>query len=258
MEKAMIIRTDKVFQEKALNDAVKGLAKAYTNIEKNKKDACLILWRLEDGKKYEKDGFKSLADFAESIGIDKSSAHRMADAGRVYDSKIPAIAQFADEAGYTAASKVASMVKNEGQEKALASAIESGELSSNMTVDSIGNWKADKIAEITPEKILPKYKVDGMVYTVPNAQSFQYDSIEIEMIPEIIGFERVGTFDMRVNENDSVKWLVYASPMSGTLARFTAEKVKKEKKSVKSVKSIKNMSLEELEAELARRKAELQ
>ena len=82
MENAIIIRTDKQFEEKALNDAVKGLAKAFTNIDKNRRDACLIMWRLEDGKKFEKDGFKSLQEFAETIGIDKSSAHRMADAGR--------------------------------------------------------------------------------------------------------------------------------------------------------------------------------
>lgn len=258
MERAMVIRTDKVFQEKALNDAVKGLAKAYTNIEKNKKDACLILWRLEDGKKYSADGFKSLEEFAETIGIEKSTAHRMADAGRVFDSKIPEIAQFASDAGYTAASKLASMVKNEEQEKALTEGIKAGEISPDMTVNELSAWKADAVAKNSKDKILPKYKVEGIVFCLPEFVEFEYDSIELENIPELDGFDKVGTFDYYAGEEENEKWSVYASRYTGTLAKLKFEKVKKEKKTVKAVKSVKNMSLEELEAELARRKAELQ
>ena len=248
MENAIIIRTDKQFEEKALNDAVKGLAKAFTNIDKNRRDACLIMWRLEDGKKYEKDGFKSLQDFAETIGIDKSSAHRMADAGRVFDSKIPAIADFAEKAGYTAASKVASMVKNEEQEKALASAIENGEVKPDMTVEKIGAWKAEALDGMKAEKVLPKFKVEGEVSKNP----FSYEAIELELIPELEGFVKVGTFDFITGKDNTEKRTIYASPITGSLAWIKAEKVKKEKKAnIKSVKG-NNFSIEELEQMLAR------
>lgn len=248
MENAIIIRTDKQFEEKALNDAVKGLAKAFTNIDKNRRDACLIMWRLEDGKKFEKDGFKSLQEFAETIGIDKSSAHRMADAGRVYDSKIPEIAEFAEKAGYTAASKVASMVKNEKQEKALADAIKNGDVNPNMTVEKIGAWKAEAINSTESEKVLPKYKIEGEV----NKNPFDYESIELEMIPELDGFVKVGAFDFITGKDTTEKRTIYASPITGSLAWIKAEKVKKEKKaSVKSVKG-NNFSIEELEQMLAR------
>lgn len=254
---AMVIRTDRQFEEKALNDAVKGLAKAFTNIDKNIKDACIIMWRLEDGKKFEKDGFKSLADFAETIGIEKSSAHRMADAGRVYDSKVPSIAQFASNAGYTATSKLASMVKNEEQEKALATAIENEEIKPEMTVQKIGEWKAEKIQSMTPEKVLPKFKVDGEI----NGKAFLYDSIEIELVPEIEGFVKVGTFDFitgkdKEGKETTEKRAVYASPITSEICWIHAEKVKKEKKaSVKSVKG-NNFTVEELEAMLAKAREE--
>ena len=251
MENAIIIRTDKQFEEKALNDAVKGLAKAFTNIDKNRRDACLIMWRLEDGKKFERDGFKSLQEFAETIGIDKSSAHRMADAGRVYDSKIPAIAQFAEKAGYTAASKVASMVKNEKQEKALADAIEKGEVKPDMTVEKIGAWKAEAISNTESEKVLPKYKVEGEV----NKNPFEYEAIEIELIEEIQGFIKVGTFDFITGKETTEKRTVYASPITGSLAWIHAEKVKKEKAKMKSIKG-NRFTVEELEAMLAKAREE--
>lgn len=248
MENAIMIRTDKTFQAKELNDAVKGLQKAFTNIDKNRKDACLIMWRLEDGKKYEKDGFKSLQDFAESIGIDKSTAHKMADAGRAYDSKIPAIAQFANDAGYTVAANIASMLKDSDQEKALSEAIESKEVTADMTVDKVKAWKADAIKSSKPEKVLPKYKVEGEV----NKNPFGYESIEIEMIPELDGFVKVGTFDFITGKDTTEKRTIYASPITGSLAWIKAEKVKNEKKaSVKSVKG-NNFTIEELEAMLAR------
>lgn len=264
MEKnTMVIRTDRVFQEKALNDAVKGLAKAYTNIEKNKKDACLILWRLEDGKKYEADGFKSLEDFAQTIGIEKSTAHRMADAGRVYDSKIPEIAQFASEAGYTSAAKLASMVKNEEQEKTLAKSIKDGEITPDMTVDKISAWKADATSGKGKDKILPKYKVSGFMYLEKGMMSIEYESIEIELIPEIEGFCKVGTYEGEkgIDKDGNVvyeKWNVYASPKTAEIVAFTTEKVKKEKKAEVKVKNIKDYSLEELEELLKLKRAEQQ
>ena len=262
MEKnAMVIRTDRVFQEKALNDAVRGLAKAYTNIEKNKKDACLILWRLEDGKKYETDGFKSLEEFAQTIGIEKSTAHRMADAGRVYDSKIPEIAQFASDAGYTSAAKLASMVKNEEQEKTLAESIKNGDITPDMTVDKISAWKADATSGKRKDKVLSKYHVSGFQYKAEGMLYLDYDAIEIEMIPEIDGFVKVGAYEGEkgIDKEGNIireKWNVYASPKTAEIVAFTADKVKKERKTETKVKSIKDYSLEELEEMLKLKRAE--
>lgn len=231
----IMVRTDKTFQAKELNDAVKGLSKAFQNIDKNRKDACLIMWRLEDGKKYEQDGFKSLFDFAETIGIDKSTAHKMADAGRVYDSKVPEIAQFADKAGYTVAANVASMLKDKEQAKKLEEAIKDNSLNENMTVDKVKTWKADAIAQNKPAKVLAKFEVFGVH---GNGNQFHYDAVELENVEELSKTIKAGVVELA-----EIKWTVYVNAENGNMLRIRTEKVKKE---AKPAKPAKDMTKEEL------------
>lgn len=240
----IMVRTDKTFQAKELNDAVKGLSKAFQNIDKNRKDACLIMWRLEDGKKYEKDGFKSLFEFAETIGIDKSTAHKMADAGRVYDSVVPEIAQFADKAGYTVAANIASMLKDTKQTETLKDAIIDKSLNEDMTVDKVKSWKADAIAQNKPEKVLVKYEIDFTVFKSNGAQGYHYDAIEFENVSE---FEGVAWGSVSIPNGGKVKIGVYPD---GTVVKVNSmDKIKKESKPVKPVKkSLDDMTPEELQA----------
>lgn len=234
----IMVRTDKTFQAKELNDAVKGLSKAFQNIDKNRKDACLIMWRLEDGKKYEQDGFKSLFEFAETIGIDKSTAHKMADAGRVYDSKVPEIAQFADKAGYTVAANVASMLKDKEQAKKLEEAIKDNSLNENMTVDKVKTWKADAIAQNKPAKVLAKFEVFGVH---GNGNQFHYDAVELENVEELSKTIKAGVVELA-----EIKWTVYVNAETGDMLRIRTEKVKKEAKPAKKAKPAKDMTKEEL------------
>lgn len=234
------IRTERTFQAKELNDAVKGLSKAFQNIENNRKDACLIMWRLENGKKYEKDGFKSLFEFAETIGIDKSTAHKMADAGRVYDSKVPAIAQFADKAGYTIAANVASMLKDGNQAKKLEEAINDKSLNEDMTVENVKAWKATAIAQNKPEKVLSKYEIDFTVFKDKGTEGFHYDAIEFENVTEFDGVIWGAIADP---DGGKIKVGIYPD---GSLVRINSmDKVKKEAKS-KAVKDSKDITKEEL------------
>ena len=101
------------------------------------------------------------------------------------------------------------------------------------------------------DKVLSKYKVKGEI----GGTDFEYESIEVEMIPELEGLVKVGSFDFVTGENTSEKRTVYASPITGSLAWINTEKVKKEKAKVKSVKG-NSFSIEELEAMLARARAE--
>lgn len=237
----IIIRTNNTFKSADLNSAVKSFDKFFSGINKNWRDACILMHRLADGKKYEEDGFKSIADFAETIGIEKSTAHKMADAGMVYDSKVPAIAQFADKAGYTKASKVASIVK-EGKADELAKAIEDGEISADDTVSELSSWKATKAIQAKGDKVLPKYEVWGVH---GNGDTFHYDAIEVENIQELSERHvKVGSFDIGVPD-DSQKWTVYANIETGTMLRIRTEKVKKAPKAPKA-KSAKEMTKEEL------------
>ena len=237
----IIIRTNNTFKSADLNSAVKSFDKFFSGINKNWRDACILMYRLADGKKYEADGFKSVAEFAETIGIEKSTAHKMADAGMVYDSKVPAIAQFADKAGYTKASKVASIVKD-GKSEDLAKAIEDGEISADDSVAEISSWKATKTAQAKGDKVLSKFEVWG-VYG--NGDCFHYDSIELENVAEIDHAVKVGSFNMDLEDGSAPqKWTVYADSTSGNMLRLRYEKAPKTKAT--KTKAVKDISKEDL------------
>ena len=234
------IRNEAHFKSPDLNNAVKSFDKFFSGINKNWRDACILMHRLADGKKYELDGFKSIADFAETIGIEKSTAHKMADAGLVYDSKNPTIAQFASDAGYTKASKVASIVK-EGKEVDLAKAIEEGEITAGDSVSEIASWKATKQLQSKPEKVLAKYEVWGVH---GNGNQFHYDSVELENVDELSKAIKAGVVELA-----EIKWTVYVNADTGDMLRIRTEKVKKEAKPVKKAKkSLDDMTPEEAAA----------
>lgn len=246
MSTEIVIRTNNTFKSAELNNAVKSFDKFFSGINKNWRDACILMHRLADGKKYEADGFKSVADFAETIGIAKSTAHHMCDAGMVYDSKVPTIAQFADKAGYTKASKIASIVK-EGKSEELAKAIEDGEISADDTVAELTSWKATKAAQAKGDKVLPKFEVFGVH---GNGDTFHYDAIELENVQELSERHvKVGSFDIG-STGDSQKWTVYANIETGTMLRLRVEKVKKEAKpkASKVKMSLDDMSPDEFKA----------
>lgn len=231
------IRNEAHFKSPDLNNAVKSFDKFFSGINKNWRDACILMHRLADGKKYELDGFKSIAEFAETIGIEKSTAHKMADAGLVYDSKNPAIAQFASDAGYTKASKVASIVKD-GKESELAKAIEEGEITAGDSVSEIASWKATKSLQSKAEKVLPKFEVFGVH---GNGNQFHYDAVELENVEELAKAIKAGVVELA-----EIKWTVYVNAETGDMLRIRTEKVKKEAKPAKkSKKSLDDMTPEE-------------
>lgn len=234
------IRNDAKFKSPDLNNAVKSFDKFFSGINKNWRDACILMHRLADGKKYEEDGFKSIAEFAETIGIEKSTAHKMADAGMVYDSKVPAIAQFADKAGYTKASKVASIVKD-GKSEELAKAIEDGDISADDSVAEISSWKATKAAQAKGDKVLSKFEVD---VKKANGDTVHYDAIELENVTEIDGLQKVGMVKRGDNANPCA---VYIDTITLETVVVQYAKVKKEPKAnAPKAKAAKDLTKEDL------------
>ena len=184
---AIIIRANGQFKSKELNTATNRLAKCYENINKNKKDACVVLWHVENTKAYKEDGFNSLAEYAEAIGIDKSTAHKMADAGMIWDNKNPVIAEKAQSMDYTTVSQLASLEKkdNKGNLKQgvdLAEAIANGELDNCKTVADVKAWKDRAVADAMPktEKIAPVYQMSGHGYRLDN-EDYGFFSIDAEV-----------------------------------------------------------------------------
>lgn len=87
--------SSKTFKDKRLQDAYKQISSIYRDAvsyaqDKNR-EVAKILARVADEKSYEKDGFKSVADFANStFGIARQNAYALASAGKVYnDEKAP-------------------------------------------------------------------------------------------------------------------------------------------------------------------------
>lgn len=78
------------FKDKRLQEAAKQISNIYrdavTYAQDKNRDVAKILAKVADEKSYEKDGFKSVADFANStFGIARQNAYALASAGKVYN-----------------------------------------------------------------------------------------------------------------------------------------------------------------------------
>lgn len=232
------------FKSKALNTATAGLYKAFQSMQDGQKTACAILAKVERNKSYKEDGFTSLAEYGNAIGLgDKSLIHKMENAGRLLISEDEAVKAFADKMDY---SKLTILSSTKPED--LKQAIESGELTPAMTQNEVKSWKGTKALQSKGDKVLPKFEVYGVH---GDGRTFHYDAVEIENVEEISHCVKVGTFSMlrdyddkgnKVSEDD--KWTVYANVGTGELLRVKSEKVKKEKKA--PVKSEKDLTKEDL------------
>lgn len=263
-----VIKAENQFKSKELNTATARLAKCYQNIEKNKKDACIVLWHVEDNKAYKEDGFESLADYAAAIGIDKSTAHKMADAGMIWDNHNPVIAEKAKSMDYTAVSTLASLDKSDkdGNKKFdLAGAIERGELENVNSVAELKAWKADAIAKSKPAKVVPNWHITGHCFQMEkdlmnNKTIGVYKEIDV-----VVGIENPKDWGNEYYTDSSVTQvpcvdggkLYLGIASDGSMFNYSAVKVKAEKKSKAKVKSVTEYTLDELK-ELLRLKMEEQ
>lgn len=240
----LIIRPPTVptFKSKELNTATKSLydvaENVYTTAFEGNKRICIILARVEKTQAYKEDGFKSLAEYCEAIGFDKSKVHKMENAGRLYDSENETVKDFADSMGYGNLAVIASASTD-----AIAKAVESGELTKESTQDNIREWKAKHNAEHAAEKVLPKFEVWGIH---GNGNQFHYDSIELENVTEIENSIKVGSFELASAADEKTKWTVYADATDGSLVRITYAKVKAPKTKAPKTKAAKEMTKEEL------------
>lgn len=232
------------FKSKELNIATKNIYKVAENVYQTafdgNKQICIILARVEKNKVYKEDGFKSLAEYCESIGFDKSKVHKMENAGRLYDSENETVKEFAASMGYGNLAILAS-----APEEDVAKAIENGEIDAESTQSEISSWKADFNAKNAKEKVLPKYEIEFTVFGIKGAKAYHYDSIEFENVPEFDGVVWGS-----ITDPDGVKIKIGLYP-DGTLVKVGfMTKVKAAPKKA-AVKSVKNMTREELLAALA-------
>ena len=184
MKEIMVTNYNKgMFQSKNLNTATDALVKAANGINKNIKTMCIVLWRVLDTKAYEEEGMKSLAEYAERIGFDKSLAHKYADAGKLYDSNDEEIKTAVADMDFTKVQLLKSL-----PEETVKNGLKSGKVSNEKTAKEIAEWKAaeaSKPKEDAPkqEKVEEQFRITGFYIPASYKVNFQLireDSMSIE------------------------------------------------------------------------------
>lgn len=148
------------FKSKDLNTATAAIYEAVnkfnTTAAETRKTVAIILARVERKQTYKADGFKSLAEYAEQIGLDKSLAHKLENAGRLLDSKDDAVRNFANSTDY---SKLA-IVSSAGED-AVKAAVASGALKPDQTQKEVRAWKDAHNIATAKAKVVPTWHITG-------------------------------------------------------------------------------------------------
>ena len=217
-----ICDTAPVFKSEALNQATATIFEAVNRYNatasETRKAVALELHRIERRKLYKDDGHKSLAEYAATIGLDKSLAHKLENAGRMLESENETIRKYAANADYSKLAILASV-----DERELEDAIVNGEISVGSTQAEVKDWKASKKAPKTT--VLSNYELDFTVYSKSGMESIHYDSTILEDVEEFVGcsWGKVKTADGSV--------IVVGIRTDGAMVRIIKqEKVKPPKK----------------------------
>ena len=235
----------------AASAEVMEFTKAEKAIDNKRKVIARTLNVIERSKMYKEDGFKSLAEYAEVIGLDKAMAHKLENAGRLLNSEDEDIKAYAERTSWSKLAILSSVPTED-----IKSGIESGELDEESTQSDVQAFsKAVKSRNAkASDKVLPSYEVH---ITFGNGRLVDYDAVALEAIAELDGFVNVGTY--RPESGEPIK--IAFNPKTGELARYTAIKVKApaKLKKAETVIDITNLSDDQLRAlmeEYAKRQAE--
>lgn len=247
----MIVYTAGQFKSKALNTACQQIVKIAENEAKNRKQLAVILWRLEKTKAYKEDNFNSIEEFAASIGMNKSKAHKLADAGKMYDNEDEEVKQLCANLDYSKAAMLASEKTEDVKE-----AFQNDEISTESTQSDITAWKNRNKTEGKKESVLSKYHVNLNRTSGHVVESFEYESIELELIKELDGFEKVGKYIRKDEKGNKIggEYTLLFNPATLEVAYYSASKVKEQKKAKKQDwhnKTIAEMTKEERLAYIA-------
>lgn len=232
MNEAIIIKTSAVFKSDALNKATAELAKCFNTANKSYKDACKVLAKLEDGKAYKEDGFSSLAEYAETIGLEKSAAHKMENAGRLLLSENETIRKFAEHADY---SKCTLLASEDAEE--VAAAIESGDIKPESTAKEIRNWKSSRVPKDGKEKIVPTWHIQGHAFSVTREADGGEDKARVCLVEIDVKVGIASPADWAREFDDTAivstakdpdgDTIYMALTADGTMFNYHAERVKK-------------------------------
>lgn len=170
-----------VFKSKALNKATTAIFDAVnrynSTASETRKIVAVELYHIEKGKLYKDDGHNSLAEYAATIGLDKSLAHKLENAGRMLDSENETIRNYAATADYSKLAILAS-----ADEKEVEEAINAGDITTDSTQAQVKEWKASK--KVPKTTVLTNYELDFTVYSKTGMETVHYDSTILDDVEE--------------------------------------------------------------------------
>lgn len=170
MENAIAtIRTDIQFKSPELQKATTAIASTMAKLAKAgdsykeahakaQKEVAKTLYEVGQGKYYKVDGFKSLAEYGETIGLEKSTVHKLENAGRMLCNKNAKVAELAKNMDY---SKLA--ILSSADPVKLNDAIDKGEVKETMSTQEVKEWK-ERNTDSKP-KIEKRMDYKGAIYT---------------------------------------------------------------------------------------------
>lgn len=254
-----LVSTVPTFKNKALNESTQIIFSAATAYNKTATETRKVIAKalaiVESGKLYKEDGYKSLAEYADKIGLDKSLAHKLENAGRLLNSKDETVKAFADKADYSKLSIMASAGESEVKK-----AIESGELKADSTQAEVKEWKAAHNASKAESKakVIPDYKVTAYFMSIHSdgPADLSRDRIALSSpkdFPEAIDMKPMSV--VKTTDSAGNEWYTATYAGFATLL-YTAErlaKAPKDKPAKPDFSTLDDAAFSELLKEAARR-----
>lgn len=147
--------TTRKFKDSRLAEATKRISAIYTDaakfVDTKNREIASILAEVMEAKSYEKDGFKSVGDYAKEVfGINRQNAYSLAAAGKVYNDKNAPAALKA-----MTPSKLAEVAKVPTE--TLTKAIEDGKITADTTQKDLRDFAAAASGKADKVEVLNNY-----------------------------------------------------------------------------------------------------
>lgn len=147
--------TSRKFKDPRLTEATKRISAIYTDaakfVDTKNREIASILAEVMEAKSYEKDGFKSVGDYAKEVfGINRQNAYSLASAGKVYNDKnAPAALKSMSPSKLAEVAKVPT--------EALNKAIADGKITAETTQKDLRDFASSVSAKPNKVEVLDSY-----------------------------------------------------------------------------------------------------
>ena len=166
--------TTRKFKDPRLAEATKRISAIYTDaakfVDTKNREIASILAEVMDAKSYEKDGFKSVGDYAKEVfGINRQNAYSLAAAGKVYNDKnAPAALKAMSPSKLAEVAKVPSETLNK--------AIADGKITADTTQKDLRDFATAATAKPDKVEVLDNYTARPCVPAVSERDKDTYST----------------------------------------------------------------------------------